>query len=93
LPKTAERPGSRRAFRFSPDFQSALTALLAGLVLPALLLLAALTGLLTALLATLVLLAALLLLVLVVLVWIVHERLLLVDLIRSNRRPRPSFLV
>jgi Flp pilus assembly protein TadB len=76
MPKTAERPGESRAFRFSPDFQSALTALLAGFILPTLLLLAALTGLLaallTTLLTTLVLLAALLLL-LIVLVRIVHE--------------------
>jgi hypothetical protein len=41
MPKTAERPGESRAFRFSPDFQSALTALLTTL-LTTLVLLAAL---------------------------------------------------
>ena len=92
MPKTAERPGNCRAFRFTSGLRSALlTALLVGLVLPALLL-AALAGLLAALLTALVLLAALLLLlVLLVGVWIVHGRLLSVDFARSNRRPCPSF--
>ena len=83
------------SFQFSADFRSALlTTLLAWLVLPALLL-ATLTGLLVALLTTLmttlVLLAALLLLVLIAGVWIVHGRLLLVDLMRVNRPSRRSF--
>jgi hypothetical protein len=59
--------------------------LLAGFVLPALLL-PTLTGFLATLLTALVLLAALLLLVLIILVWVIHRLFLLVDfsLLRSQ---------
>jgi hypothetical protein len=71
-----------------------LAALLAGLVLPALLL-AALAGfVLATLLTTLVLLAALLLLlVLIVLLWIAHRRSFIVtSIVTINRRQSPLFL-
>jgi hypothetical protein len=70
-----------------------LTALLAGLVLPALLL-ATLAGfVLAALLTTLVLLAALLLLGMI-LIWIAHRlSFLLTSVVKINRRQSASFLV
>ena len=77
--KARQMPGL--SFQFRANFRSALLTTLTGL----------LVALLTTLLTTLVLLAALLLLVLIAGVWIVHGRLLLVDLMRVNRPSRRSF--